>query len=289
MKNAKILIFEDEPALPAIYGKFFASAGFETKVFNRYDKPCVVDVVAEEKPDIIYADILMPGMDGLTAVGLLKKDERTKDIPIIVVGNFPTKETTKKSLKAGAIFYCCVVDYTPQKLVGIFREFLDYRLELEKIPEGRVVNSLRNKEIVKNLQQRYKELGIPAISIFDAINNVLGKDAFSQFSSSSLFDPRSPNVFQTSPEKAQMASQRGKYVDELDRKYLAEKSAKNTSQDKPINNTMIRRATPRAYRTPWSQIFLPILLVILFIWLAVIFPPLWIIYAIIIILLILNG
>ncbi len=56
----------------------------------------------EPKPDMILLDIMMPGMDGFSVCQSLKKDTRTKDIPVIFVSakDSPTDRERGKSLGA---------------------------------------------------------------------------------------------------------------------------------------------------------------------------------------------
>ena len=111
----------------------------------------------------------------------------------------------------------------------------DSRVELERSPDGRVINSLRNRDIIGELKQRYEKLGLSAVDIYNKICDILGEDAYSQFSSSELWDPRKPNVVYETPEQAIVALKRGKYIDELDKKYLEEKSAKNYHENKFVD------------------------------------------------------
>jgi len=54
-------------------------------------------------PDIIYMDVMMPGMDGLTAIRLIKTDPKLKHIPIVVCTSNETELDNENALDAGAI------------------------------------------------------------------------------------------------------------------------------------------------------------------------------------------
>ena len=45
----------------------------------------------------------------------------------------------------------------------------DSRVELERSPDGRVINSLRNRDIIGELKQRYEKLGLSAVDIYNKI------------------------------------------------------------------------------------------------------------------------
>lgn len=150
----KVLIFTWDPFVREVYEKHFSKAGFEVKVFDNYDKPYVVDVVVSEKPDILYCDIIMEGMLGYEAIRLLKKDKRTKDIPIIILSNLSQKEDIEKGLKLGAVKYLVLAHYTPTQVTKIFKNFLiktgkftkKYFHEIEAKTKEEI-NELREKEI----------------------------------------------------------------------------------------------------------------------------------------------
>ena len=120
----KILIFDNSPFVRDIYQKHFSKAGFKIRTFDNYDKPYVLDVVVSEKPDILFCDILMEGMNGYDAIKLLKSNKRTKDVPIIIVSNLGEKKDIEKGLKTGAAEYLIMAHYTPTQVVNIFKSYL---------------------------------------------------------------------------------------------------------------------------------------------------------------------
>lgn len=59
----------------------------------------------KQKPDLIFMDVQMPVMDGLTATNILKSDPDTKDIKIVIVTSYAMKGDREKALAAGADDY----------------------------------------------------------------------------------------------------------------------------------------------------------------------------------------
>jgi len=59
----------------------------------------------DERPDLILMDLSLPGMDGLSAVKILKKDFSTKDIPIIALTAHAMKGDEEQTLDAGCVAY----------------------------------------------------------------------------------------------------------------------------------------------------------------------------------------
>lgn len=58
--------------------------------------------VAQQLPDLVLLDVLMPGMDGFEVTRRLKADPRTSAIPIILVTSLEDRESCLNGLEAGA-------------------------------------------------------------------------------------------------------------------------------------------------------------------------------------------
>ena len=122
-KKPKILIFEDDLFIEDIYFKKLVQVGFEVKSFKNYLN--VVKLVVKEEPDILLFDLLVPEeVDGFEAIRLLKKDERTKEIPIIIVSNVDSKEQVRLGLGLGAVNYLVKALHGPTELVAFFTKHL---------------------------------------------------------------------------------------------------------------------------------------------------------------------
>jgi two-component system sensor histidine kinase ChiS len=56
----------------------------------------------ETKPDLIVADIMMPGVDGLTMIRQIKTKPELSDIPTVVLSALATEQDKAAALQAGA-------------------------------------------------------------------------------------------------------------------------------------------------------------------------------------------
>lgn len=72
-----------------------------------------------ENPDIIFLDILLPGMNGYEILERLKSEDATKNIPVIILTNFGQKSEIEKGLKLGAEKFLIKATIT---LDEVFRE-----------------------------------------------------------------------------------------------------------------------------------------------------------------------
>jgi len=64
-----------------------------------------LQLARNERPDIIFMDINLPGMDGFQALQALKEDEATRDIPVIAISAGAMAEDIEHGLAAGFFDY----------------------------------------------------------------------------------------------------------------------------------------------------------------------------------------
>ena len=100
---AKILIAEDNSNNQRLLTDILHYHGYE--VLEAENGEDAVRVARESRPDLICMDLQMPGIDGLTAIGMLKNDPATKGIRIIAVTSFAMMGDREKALQAGADDY----------------------------------------------------------------------------------------------------------------------------------------------------------------------------------------
>jgi len=82
-KRNKILVVDDDERLLHMLRDMLSANGYE--VLLAKDGAQAVTVARKEQPGLILMDILMPEMDGYTACSILKSDEKTKRIPLVML------------------------------------------------------------------------------------------------------------------------------------------------------------------------------------------------------------
>lgn len=111
---AKILIVEDDPTTVQLIEFLLKKNNFE--VLIAYDGEEALQIAKKEKLDLILMDVMMPKMDGIEAIEKLKKDENTRDIPIIILSALGQEMDVMRGLQAGASSYI-VKPFSPQELL----------------------------------------------------------------------------------------------------------------------------------------------------------------------------
>ena len=100
---AKILIVEDNPANMKLTTLLVRKAGHTA--LCAVDAETGLTLARGEQPQLILMDIQLPGMDGLAATRLLKKDPLTAAIPIIALTAMAMKDDQEKTKVAGCDAY----------------------------------------------------------------------------------------------------------------------------------------------------------------------------------------
>ena len=100
---AKVLIVEDNPANMTLAVFLLQSAGHT--VLSATDAEAGLTLARDEQPDLILMDIQLPGMDGLEATALLKRDDATRAIPVIALTALAMKGDEERIRAAGCDGY----------------------------------------------------------------------------------------------------------------------------------------------------------------------------------------
>ena len=100
---AKVLIVEDNPANMKLAAFLLESAGHT--VLSATDAEVGLTLARDEHPNLILMDIQLPGMDGLEATALLKRDAATRAIPVIALTALAMKGDEERIRAAGCDGY----------------------------------------------------------------------------------------------------------------------------------------------------------------------------------------
>lgn len=118
----KILVIDDDRFLAQIYILTLKKVGYEVLLMeNGIDG---LEAAKKEKPDAIILDILMPGIDGFQVLRELKKSEKTKDIPVIMLTSLSQKEDEEMGMRGGAQAFLTKSTTLPDDVVKQLKKLL---------------------------------------------------------------------------------------------------------------------------------------------------------------------
>src|SRR5919106_201461 len=99
-ERSKILIVDDEPFNVDYLEQELEGLGYQT--ISATSGQQALERVRTEPPDLILLDIMMPGLDGFTVCRILKEQEETQLIPVVIMTALGAKEDRIKGIEAGA-------------------------------------------------------------------------------------------------------------------------------------------------------------------------------------------
>jgi diguanylate cyclase (GGDEF)-like protein len=99
-RRPRLLVVDDQPInIQALYQAFSA----DHQVFMATSGAQALVVCADQQPDLVLLDVVMPGMDGFEVCRRLKADAATRDIPVIFVTAHHDEAAETGGLDAGAV------------------------------------------------------------------------------------------------------------------------------------------------------------------------------------------
>ncbi|MCX7875615.1 MAG: response regulator [Melioribacteraceae bacterium] len=96
----KILVIDDSDIIRTSMAKFLSE--YDVEVLTCNDGLEGLQCAVEEKPQLIFLDLLMPNLDGLRLLKVIKVLEDLKSIPIIIISGHTDKTNVLAAMEAGA-------------------------------------------------------------------------------------------------------------------------------------------------------------------------------------------
>ncbi|HJV34071.1 hybrid sensor histidine kinase/response regulator [Geomonas sp.] len=165
MRRQNVMIVDDTPAnievvsesLGDEYEMIFATSGAEA-----------LDLIREDKPDLILLDIMMPGMDGYEVCSILKGDPATRDIPVIFVTAMIQEEDEIRGLELGAIDYI-TKPITPHVVRARVKNHLEMKRYRDLLENLSTAADRTKKEFLRGVSHELRTPLTPIIGMTDLV------------------------------------------------------------------------------------------------------------------------
>ena len=114
MSDTRILLIEDDKFLRRACEVGLKKRGFAVVTANDGEEG--LQKAQEESFDLILMDMLMPKLSGLEALEALKKDDRTRGIPVVILSNSSLDTDMQRAMELGAAGYMVKASLSLQEL-----------------------------------------------------------------------------------------------------------------------------------------------------------------------------
>ncbi len=98
--RSRVLVVDDDPEIVTFLATLLELEGIESQVAT--SAAAALEKLKLAVPSLVLLDIAMPDRDGLDLCRALKKDPRTREVPVFVVSARPGKDVVERALAAGA-------------------------------------------------------------------------------------------------------------------------------------------------------------------------------------------
>ncbi len=121
-KKKKVLMIEDDRFLRKLYKNKLTSAGFDfIEATNGVEG---LNKVMAEKPDLVLLDLVLPRKNGFDVLIEMRKNKKTKGIPVIILSNLGQESDIKKGLSLGAQDYLIKTKVNFSGVISKVKEWL---------------------------------------------------------------------------------------------------------------------------------------------------------------------
>ena len=112
----RVLLVEDDPEVAQMYRLKLELDGYLVQVAD--DGLEALRSATNDPPDILFLDIRLPKMDGLGVLEVLRQDDRTRNLPVVILSNYSERELIDRGLKLGALDFLIKSQTTPARVAG---------------------------------------------------------------------------------------------------------------------------------------------------------------------------
>ncbi len=126
-KPNKILVVEDDPAMREIVTHKLMSHGFEVR--QAEDGKKAIDLIKQEKPDLVLLDLLLPEVDGFGVLQNVRHDQdpQISKTPVIILSNLWSNKDILRTEALQVQAYMVKAYFTTEEILSKINEILGAR------------------------------------------------------------------------------------------------------------------------------------------------------------------
>jgi two-component system chemotaxis sensor kinase CheA len=117
-----VLVVDDSMTTRMLEKSILEAHGYRVRI--AVDGMEALELLRNEKPDLVIADIEMPRLDGFGLIEAMKKDRNLQKIPVIVVSSVERREDQERGLALGADAYIVKRKFDQEELLSAIRQII---------------------------------------------------------------------------------------------------------------------------------------------------------------------
>lgn len=122
--NKRVLLAEDEPNIAESLTFLLGRAGFQVSVET--DGRSALQAALDSVPDVLILDVMLPEMDGYEVLRQLRSDNRTGNLPVLMLTAKGQREDRETALECGADLFI-TKPFANADLVAAVKQLADVR------------------------------------------------------------------------------------------------------------------------------------------------------------------
>lgn len=132
----RIIIGEDDYIVRRVMDNAFKEMGIADQVVFKEDGKSIIDYLEnavhdEALPSLVVLDLGMPIMSGMEVLERMKKNDRYKNIPVVICSNSINPMEERQSLHLGAVEFC-IKPINLDEYVKLGNRFLEHAQQYEQ-------------------------------------------------------------------------------------------------------------------------------------------------------------
>lgn len=135
MSKERILVVDDEEDILELVRYNLETEGYRIRCTDTGEK--ALEIARTEPTDLILLDLMLPGMDGLEVAKILKVDEKTRNIPIIMLTAKGDESDIITGLEMGADDYV-TKPFSPKIVIARVRAVIRRKTEIRHADDSQI-------------------------------------------------------------------------------------------------------------------------------------------------------
>ena len=211
MEKIKIAIVDDNKDLIRTMGSYFEQHPEIEVIGTAVNGKLCLELLENIQPDVLLLDIIMPHLDGIAVLDNLQKDNKLKDIQVIMLTAFGQEDVMKQAVDLGASYFM-LKPFEFERLVTQIKQVAAKKgfVQEDPIKANPEKDALKNKRFIDNtITNVIKEIGVPAhikgYSYLREAIQMVYSDVELLGSITKVLYPEIAKKFQTTPSRVERA------------------------------------------------------------------------------------